>query len=162
MRLLLSSLGLLASTIALPAQVNNYGLSIQGGGQFAGRSCNSASCQSSALRMSAGTPVTVTVYGTPQSFYAVAVGAPANQCRRIPGIANEIMLQPPVETLSIGILNMPVGPSICLAIQETASFNATIPASAAGLTFRLQALTVGGVGASVGPVFTESIDLSVF
>lgn len=160
MRFLLPA-AIAAASASLQAQVNNYGFAVQGGGQFAGRSCNSGSCRVSPVRMNAGTQATFTVFGAPQSFYAIGLSVPSILCQPVRGIGNDLMLSSPVDTLSIGVLNNPVGPSICLAIQETASVNATLPPAAAGLTFRLQALTVGGVGTNVGPVFTESIDLTV-
>jgi len=162
MRIQLSTLlGATALAVAAPAQVNNYGLTISGGGQFAGRSCNTASCQLDAVRMTAGTTASIDVWGSPNSFFAIGVSGPGGQCRSFPGITNGVLLAPPIDTLAIGVLSNPAGPSICLALQQSGTVTAALPPAVAGLTFRLQALTVGGVGTNTSLVMTGAIDLSV-
>ena len=142
--------------------VNNYGLTIQGGGSFAGRSCNTPSCQLDRTQMAAGTAVQITVWGTPNTLYALAVSAAGGTCLTIPGINGGLLLSSPIDTISVGTLNTPAGPSICLALQQSATIQATIPTSIPGGTvLRLQALTNGGVGSNSGLVFTNAIDLGV-
>lgn len=145
----------LALAPAAPAQLPGPGLTWNGSG---GNSAGSylPSCTNLPVATAAGENVAVRVWGDMQSFYVLFAAGSGSQCLPFPGIGNGLILDPPIVTVTAGVLTQ-ITP--CLACPPGYQEHAfTIPGGIpAGTALALQA---AGFGAG-NPSFTVAITATV-
>lgn len=147
----------------LPAQsgpVNDVGLTMDGGvlTVIYGQVCGPVTCQPlPGGTIAGGESRTLVHYSAPVSPYVIALGLPGN-CAQIAGIANVLLLGPPVLTVAVGLTSAPpFVPTPC--DQGLAIHTLTVPRGApSGVAFRVQSLGVSNSGAlGFGPSIATAI-----
>ena len=149
---LLLVLVLAANMPSQTGSVTDIGLTMMSGsgpasvGPVTGQMCGVVTCTPFvAPSMSGGETRAVRHHAPTNSLYALAIGLPSGACVPYPGLANYLLLMPPIETLAVGALGPLMLVSSCQ--QGMAFFQLTVPATApAGITFRLQSVGVSATG----------------
>jgi hypothetical protein len=94
-----------------------------------------------------GTSAAVTQNAAPNTPFAMAIGAPATGCLPIPGIANGLLMVPPLAVFAIGVTGGPVPVAFGLCPRGVATVQLAVPANApAGFAFALQSVGVDWIG----------------
>jgi len=153
------------TAVVLPSQTSpvvDVGLTMGGGnatgsaGAITGQACGPVSCVPFvAPAMSGGQTRAVRHHAPPITPFALAIGLPG-VCLPFPGFANNLLLGPPLETLTLGVL----GPlSLSGACQQgMAVFQLSLPVGVpGGITFRLQSV---GVSVSGQLAFSSAIEIT--
>lgn len=159
MRMLCTLLAPLLVTTAAAQSVNDVGLTMDGGilTVIYGQICGPVSCAPfPAGAVHCNDRRTLTHYGAMNTPYVVAIGMPA-ACWQFPGIANQLLLLPPVTPLAIGVCAQPSPTSVCP--QWFARIPLVVPPTGPiGFAFRLQSLGVGNAGI---PAFGPALDVTL-
>jgi len=130
--------------LALAASAQNVGPGLQWIGT-AGSSASSftPSCTPLSTALQAGESVTLTVWGDRSAPFGLLASTGTSPCVTFPGIGGGLLLASPLVTVGAGTLTQ-ISP--CLACPQAFSdLTFTVPRGLpVGLTFAVQALTLGG------------------
>ncbi|HLQ37327.1 MAG TPA: hypothetical protein VK348_05985 [Planctomycetota bacterium] len=145
---------------ALHAQgVNDVGLTMNGAstGQIFGQSCGPVGCTPfTGGTIPFGASRQLTHWAVINTPYAIAIALP-QPCWQFPGIANDILLAPPIVTLAVGVVSQPALTAACRQAVARATL-VLPPAGPSGIVVRLQSLGVSGSGAfAFGPAIEVTV-----
>jgi hypothetical protein len=148
-----SAFALCTLSAAVPAQVQDVGLTLDGGmlTVLYGQICGPVGCATfPGATIAFGETRTVAHYAALNSPFVLAIGLPT-PCWQVPGIANDALLGAPIITLAVGSASQPILTGACN--QAGARVRLSMPpAGPSGVTFVLQSLGVSNSGAiAFGP-----------
>jgi hypothetical protein len=153
--LLITVPGLCLAQYPLGAAGFHWNGSIGGG---AGAFCWGFTCAPSPVTVTTGETVTLTVRGHPSApYYILFSVSQATQCTSFPGVLNALVLTPPLMAPVIGTLWQASPILSCPQAFDQVTF-IWPPGVQLGLTFHLQALTLGDGGL---PAFTQAVEVTV-
>ncbi|MCA8955407.1 MAG: hypothetical protein KDC87_05000 [Planctomycetes bacterium] len=156
-RSFLCALAACLAQVSVRAQAADVGLVVSTTGARAGTLCATVNCAALPITVLRGGALTINVYGAINSPYLLALGTPTPSCTPIPGIANQMMLGPPILVFLAGTTLRPNAISVCLIGQDTLSL--TVPANGAIGTLHLQGVVQSLRTAS--PAFTPTLAVTI-
>lgn len=138
-------------TAVLTAQTTvDIGLTIDSGALTVmyGQICGPVACQPlPGPTIVAGTTRTLGQNAAPWTPFAIAVGLPMSGCTPVAGIANALLLGPPIIIFAVGVTGPPVPTIFGGCPRGVASVSLTVPPGApSGLVFVLQSVGVDWSG----------------
>ena len=138
----LTALFLAGAASAQVGTVPDVGLTMSGGllPVTAGQECGPFVCAPlPAPPISRGGARTMTHFGAPNSFFAIAVGTVPLSCVPVGGIANDLMLGNPIITIGVGFTGPLLASTPCGQGTGQAVLNVP-PGAPIGATFNVQSL----------------------
>ena len=145
---------------ALPAQVRPgvFGHTVTGVNGTAGEFCHMFDCTPRALGITAGETLTLRVNAPHQALFAIGASVSATSCLSLPIASNMLILDQPIVTLAVGLVNQQSPILSCWG--GTVSVPLAVPASLPiGVSVATQAVAdVPGLG---GPQLAFSVAVRV-
>lgn len=140
----------------------DVGLAISGAGLRFGVVCGPFQCSYVRGTMPAGARATLTAFGPPRTPFAIGISPPTNNCRRVPGILNGLLLGRPIITHAVGIIGSQSPNTLCRQGMQNVPLG--IPPRLSGLMFAVQSIGLDSMSTPFGgpvPAFSNPILVAV-